>query len=62
MDDADKADYFIESVIDDHVKEAIRKSADIPVGIAGDCDLCGDYFSRLVGGACGYCRDKFGLK
>ena len=58
-DEADRADYYIESVIDDHVKEAMRKAADIPQGFAGTCDLCGDYFSRLVDGACGRCRDKY---
>lgn len=33
----------------------------VPVGEAGDCDQCGDYFERLVkdhrGWRCGYCRD-----
>ena len=27
-DEADRASYFIESVIDDHVKEAMRRAAD----------------------------------
>ena len=58
-DDADKASYFIESVIDDHVKEAMRRAAEIPVGEAGDCDGCGEHFMRLVDGMCGRCRDKF---
>ena len=39
-DEADRAEYFIESVIDDHVKEAMRKAADIPIGNPGDCDGC----------------------
>lgn len=34
-DPIDRADYFIESVIDDHVKEAMRKAAEIPKGTAG---------------------------
>jgi len=58
-DEADRATYFIESVIDDHVKEAMRKAAEIPVGSAGECSGCGDYFSRLVDEMCGKCRDKF---
>ncbi len=61
-DEADKASYFIESVIDDHVKDAMRRAAEIPLGNPGDCDICGEYFSRLVNGACGLCRDKFGMK
>ena len=60
-DPIDRADYFIESVIDDHVKEAMRLAAEIPEGIAGDCDICGEYFSRLVNGCCGFCRDKFNI-
>ena len=58
-DECDRADYFIESVIDDHVKEAMRKANEIPLGNPGECDMCGDYFSRLVNGACGFCRDKY---
>lgn len=60
-DDLDKASYFIESVIDDHVRDAMRAAQNIPVGNPGDCDGCGDYFSRLVNGMCGFCRDKFKL-
>ena len=58
-DQIDRADYFIESVVDDHVKEAMRRASEIPEGNAGTCDICGDYFSRLVNGCCGFCRDKF---
>lgn len=58
-DEADRSTYFIESVIDDHVKEAMRKCAEIPIGNPGSCDGCGEYFSRLVGGMCGWCRDKY---
>ncbi len=58
-DEADRASYFIESVVDDHVKEAMRKVADIPIGEAGECDGCGEHFMRLVDGMCGRCRDKF---
>ena len=33
----------------------------IPVGVAGECDQCGDEFPRLVrdhlGLRCGFCRD-----
>ena len=58
-DPIDAADYYIESVIDDHVKEAMRKCAEIPVGTPGDCQGCGEYFSRLVDGMCGWCRDRY---
>ena len=59
IDPIDRADYFIESVIDDHVKEAMRRAAEIPIGEAGECDGCGDYFTRLVDDLCGRCRHKF---
>lgn len=36
-------------------------AADIPAGEPGDCDFCGEFFSRLVGGACGACRDHYRL-
>lgn len=58
-DPIDRADYFIESVIDDHVAEAMRQVAEMPVGEAGECNGCGDFFTRLVDGYCGRCRDKF---
>ena len=58
-DEADRASCFIESVIDDHVKEAMRKAAEIPKGTAGECDGCGEFFPRLVDEMCGRCRDKF---
>ncbi len=47
-DIADKADYFIESVVDDHVNEAMRKVAEIPKGTAGECSSCGEWSMRLV--------------
>ncbi|CAM3238684.1 MULTISPECIES: hypothetical protein [Sphingomonas] len=40
---------------------AAAQSANHPVGIEGECDQCGDHFTRLVkdhlGYRCGYCRD-----
>jgi len=48
IDPIDRADYFIESVVDDHVKEAMRKAAEIPKGTAGECSSCGEWSMRLV--------------
>lgn len=37
---------------------AVRQlAAEIPAGEPGDCDLCGEWTGRLVGGACAPCRD-----
>ena len=33
----------------------------IPEGDSGDCELCGEWSARLVGGACAPCRDKYKL-
>lgn len=38
-----------------------RAAADIPAGESGDCEFCGRWTSRLVGGACAPCRDKYRL-
>ena len=58
-DEADRATYFIESVIDDHVKDAMRKASEIPAGTAGECSFCGEFSMRLVDETCSPCRDKF---
>ena len=43
------------------MRERNRKPYDIPEGVAGDCELCGEWSGRLVGGVCAPCRDKHGL-
>jgi len=43
------------------VAEARDKARQIPVDNAGDCDLCGEWPGRLVGGACARCRDRYRL-
>ena len=42
--------------------QAIRAAAhDIPPGVAGNCDLCGEWSGRLIHGACAPCRDRYRL-
>lgn len=42
---------------------AIRAAAaEIPAGEPGECDFCGEWTGRLVGGACARCRDARGLQ
>ena len=55
----DRQREILQSVIDDHVKEAMRKAADMPKGTAGICDGRGEFFPRLVDEMCGRRRDKF---
>jgi uncharacterized protein (DUF983 family) len=43
-------------------QDAIRKAAKpLARGVAGDCDLCGEWSGRLIGGACAPCRDRYKL-
>ena len=59
MDDADRADERIQRRIDEALARAAASQP--PAGVAGDCDLCGEWSGRLVLGACAPCRDKYHL-
>jgi len=60
MDEADKADERIEAERSAQIEEIRAREFD--PGIPGDCDICGDWSGRLVGGACAPCRDRYGLE
>jgi hypothetical protein len=62
MDEADISDERIELAKEAALRDVREQAARIPAGKPGDCDLCGEYSQRLVGGACAPCRDKYGLK
>jgi len=38
-----------------------KQSASIPVGTAGECEMCGEWSGRLVEGVCAPCRDRYKL-
>ena len=40
---------------------ANRPAFQFDPGVPGDCDVCGYWSGRLVGGACAPCRDKHRL-
>ena len=40
---------------------ARARAAEIPAGWPGDCELCGEWSGRLVGGVCAPCRDAHRL-
>lgn len=40
---------------------AARPKFELDPGTSGDCDYCGEWSGRLIGGACGFCRDKYKL-
>lgn len=58
-DDIDKAQEYEELYRANAL--ANRPKFEMQKGKPGDCDLCGEYFSRLVDGACGHCRDRYHL-
>jgi hypothetical protein len=46
------------SILDEHIARGLsRIDPTIPVGVAGECDGCGEQMPRLVNGLCGFCRD-----
>lgn len=58
---ADAADIAGDNIDDDLARRVEAARADIPPGVVGDCDCCGEWSGRLIGGACSPCRDKYGL-
>lgn len=41
---------------------AIKNNAKpLDPGVQGNCDLCDEWSSRLIGGACAPCRDRYKL-
>lgn len=57
MDEADIANDTAATDMARREHAARQAAAAIPAGTPGDCDLCGEWTSRLVGGACAPCRD-----
>ncbi len=60
-DEADMSDKHVETRVLEGVEAVSRAAAAIPVGAPGECDLCGEWSGRLVGGACAPCRDRYKL-
>ncbi len=58
MDDCDITDVREQFLLDAKIREVAH---DIPPGEEGDCELCGEWSGRLIGGACAPCRDKYKL-
>lgn len=61
MDDADKAVDHVEKTESANIAAIREKAANIPEGKPGICGWCDEEFERLVGVACGRCRDEFKL-
>ena len=57
-DEVDIANDQIQAETDALVQRAARP---ISPGNPGDCELCGEWFGRLINGACAPCRDRYKL-
>lgn len=57
-DEIDSANDIAQAERDRATREAQIRAEQIPIGAPGDCDFCGEWSGRLVGGACAPCRDK----
>jgi len=61
---ADEIDLSNDRILHDTDREVARiaeAAAKIPPGEPGDCELCGEWSGRLVGGVCAPCRDRHKL-
>lgn len=62
---ADEVDIIGErSAAEEAARQRARDESDPyvpPPGTAGECDLCGETFPRLINGVCARCRDKYKL-
>lgn len=61
MDEIDIANDSAAKDLAQREHAARQAAANIPAGQPGDCDLCGEWTARLVGGACAPCRDHYRL-
>lgn len=62
MDDVDITEERARLALEAGVMKVREAAAKMPAGIPGECELCGEWSGRLVGGACAPCRDRFNLK
>lgn len=60
-DEADKAADLMEGQMASRLKQNRKAVESIPAGNPGECDLCGEWFGRLVRGTCARCRDRYKL-
>lgn len=62
MDDADLTQER-EQVASESAIDRIRAAAaEIKPGVAGECELCGEWSGRLIKGACAPCREKWRME
>jgi len=54
---ADMAEEHAEPLLNADIM-AIRRQSDIPTGVSGECEGCGEPSERLIKDHCARCRDK----
>lgn len=57
----DRANELAQDERDHALAKIQQEAAEMPQGVPGVCDLCGEWSARLVGGACAPCRDLHGM-
>jgi len=57
----DEIDFAQQRVLEDTQRAIAAARKPIPPGEPGECDLCGEWCGRLIGGNCARCRDKHKL-
>jgi len=57
-DEIDIANERAQVALDAAIK---AQSKDIPPGVAGECERCGEHSLRLINQTCAPCRDKYKL-
>lgn len=57
----DDIDYAQQRTLEDTQFAIAAARKELQPGVAGDCDLCGEWSGRLIGGVCAPCRDKHKL-
>ena len=58
---ADVTDERTTALVEADVAQIRLKAQQMEPGVWGECERCGEFSLRLVGGACAPCRDKFKL-
>lgn len=57
----DRGNERAQQILDAEIDEARYRAQHIPAGVPGDCERCGGWSGRLVGGVCAPCRDQYRL-
>jgi RNA polymerase-binding transcription factor DksA len=60
-DIADKTSERMEVQEAADIAEIRRKAAEMPKGVPGECERCGEPSWRLINGVCAPCRDRHKL-